>query len=96
MSLVHPTAIVDPEAEISTNVSIGPFSVIQSGVTIGSGCKIYNHVTITGNTKIGEKNIIHPYTAIGIPPQDISYGEEPTKLVIGDIYIYERNVHRKK
>lgn len=91
MSLVHSSAIVHPKAEISNDVSIGPFSVIQSGVSIGSGCKIHNHVTITGNTKIGKNNIIHPYTAIGIPPQDISYADEPTQLIIGDRNIFREN-----
>ena len=89
MSLVHSTSIVHPKAEISTDVSIGPFSVIQSGVSIDSGCKIHNHVTITGNTKIGKNNIIHPYTAIGIPPRDISYADEPTQLIIGDRNIFD-------
>ncbi len=91
MSLVHPSAIVHPTAKISADVSIGPFSVIQPNVIIGAGCKIHNHVTITGNTQIGKNNIIHPYTAIGIPPQDKSYADEPTKLIIGDRNIFREN-----
>jgi UDP-N-acetylglucosamine acyltransferase len=91
MSLVHPTAIVDTNAKIASDVIIGPFTVIESNVVIGSGCKIHNHVTITGNTKIGKNNIIHPYSAIGVPPQDISYADELTELVIGDRNVVREN-----
>ncbi len=91
MSGVHPTAIVDPRAKVSNNVSIGPYTVIDSNVVIASGCKIHNHVTITGNTKIGKNNTIHPYSAIGVPPQDISYSDEPTELIIGEGNIIREN-----
>lgn len=91
MSSVHPTAIIDPHAKISNDVSIGPYTLIEADVVIGPGCKIHNHVTITGHTKIGKDNIIHPYTAIGVPPQDISYSDEPTELIIGNRNIIREN-----
>ena len=88
---IHSTAIVDPKAVISSGVSIGAFSIIDENVQIGAGSKIHNHVTITGNTKLGKDNVVHPYSAIGIPPQDISYSDEPTKLIIGDRNIIREN-----
>lgn len=91
MPTVHPTAIVDANAKISSDVTIGAYTLINSDVVIGPGCKIHNHVTISGNTTIGENNTFHPYSAIGVPPQDISYADEPTKLIIGDRNVIREN-----
>jgi UDP-N-acetylglucosamine acyltransferase len=54
--MIHSTAIVDPNAKIADNVSIGPYSVIGPNVEIGSGCVIKSHVVINGPTKIGCNN----------------------------------------
>ena len=50
---IHPTAIIHPDADISENVSVGPFSIIDENVSIGKGTVIGNNVTITGRTTIG-------------------------------------------
>ncbi len=81
--MIHKTAIIDPKAEISSNVAIGPFSVIGPDVQIESGTVLHSHVNIVGNTKIGKNNQIYPFSSIGTPPQDLKYKGEKNSLVIG-------------
>tara|TARA_Y100000741_G_C18211319_1_gene541830 strand:+ start:236 stop:1021 length:786 start_codon:yes stop_codon:yes gene_type:complete len=81
--VIHKTAIIDPKAEISSNVAIGPFSVIGPDVKIESGTVLHSHVNIVGNTKIGKNNQIYPFSSIGTPPQDLKYKGEKNSLVIG-------------
>ncbi len=80
----HPTAIIHPKAEIGAGVTIGPYSIIGEGVQIGEDCEIMSHVVIEGITQIGKANRIFPYASLGLPPQDVKYAGEPTRLVVGD------------
>ena len=82
--MIHKTAIVDPNAKISSNVKIGPYSVIGSNVKINEGSEIQSHVSIMGNTIIGKNNKIYPFSSIGNDPQDLKFEGEETKLMIGD------------
>ena len=82
--MIHKTAIVDPKAKISSNVSIGAYSVIGSGVEIEENTTIDSHVSIIGNTKIGKNNKIYPFASIGNDPQDLKFDGEQTKLEIGN------------
>ncbi len=81
---IHPTAVVDPEAEIGPDVVIGPYCVIGRDVTIGAGCWLQNQVTICGPVKIGAGNRFHSFCSIGQQTQDLKYAGEPTYLEIGD------------
>lgn len=81
---IHPTAIVHPAAAIAEGVEIGPYSVIGEHVKIGKDTKIASHVLIEGWTTIGERNRIHSFTCVGTPPQDTSYKNEETYLIIGN------------
>lgn len=84
---IHASAIISEEAEIAENVVIGPFSIIQGKVKIGAGSTVEGHVSIGsryGVVEIGKENHFYPGAAIGGPPQDITYKNEPTRLVIGD------------
>ena len=82
--MIHKTAIIDIKTKISSNVSIGPYSVIGPDVEIGESTIIHSHVNISGHTKIGKKNKIYPFASIGNDPQDLKYNGEETKLIIGD------------
>ena len=82
--MIHETAIIDPKAKISSDVTIGPYCVIGPNVEIGKKSIIQSHVSILGNTKIGEKNNIYPFVSIGNDPQDLKFKGEQTKLEIGD------------
>ena len=82
--MIHETAIIDTKTKISSNVSIGPYSVIGPDVEIGESTIIHSHVNISGHTKIGKRNKIYPFASIGSDPQDLKYNGEETKLIIGD------------
>ena len=81
--MIHPTALVHPQATIGKDVSIGPYTVIEAGVTIGDRCVIAGHVHIEGETSIGPDARIGQFASIGGPPQDLSYRGEPTRVEIG-------------
>ena len=93
---IHPTAIVDPKAEIDSEVDIGPFCIIGKGVRIKKGSRLFSHVVVEGSTEIGEECIIHPFASIGLPPQDLKYKGENTRLVIGSNNIIREyvSIHR--
>jgi UDP-N-acetylglucosamine acyltransferase len=82
--MIHETAIIDTKTKISSNVSIGPYTVIGPDVEIGENTIIHSHVNIAGHTKIGKRNKIYPFASIGNDPQDLKYNGEKTKLIIGD------------
>ena len=84
MSKIHPTALVDPKAEIANDVEIGAYSIIGPDVKIDSGTQISAHVVIQGHTTIGKNNQIFQFNSLGAIPQDKKYKQEPTQLIIGD------------
>ena len=90
VNVIHPTAIIDPNARIAPTVDIGPWSVIGPDVEIDEGTWIGPHVVISGLTKIGKDNKIFQFASIGEVPQDKKFNGERTFLEIGD-----RNVIRE-
>ena len=81
---VHSTAIVDPDAKIGDDVTIGPFSIIEAGVSIGDRTTVGNNVTISSGTCIGKDCKIFHSASIGAIPQDLKYNNEETLLYIGE------------
>jgi UDP-N-acetylglucosamine acyltransferase len=84
VSLIHPTALVDPSAELDSSVSVGPYSIIGPHVKVGAGTTIGPHCVIEGHTTIGRDNRIFQFNSLGAIPQDKKYAGEPCELVIGD------------
>lgn len=82
--LIHATAIVDPNAELASDVSVGPYSIIGPNVKIGAGTVVGAHCVIDGYTTIGENNNFYRFCSIGGIPQDKKYNNEPTRLNIGN------------
>jgi UDP-N-acetylglucosamine acyltransferase len=89
---VHPTAVIDPEAEIGVDVTIGPYCVIGPAVVLGERCWLQNHVTLCGPTKIGAGNRFYAYCSIGQQSQDLKYAGEPTYLEIGHENVFREFV----
>jgi UDP-N-acetylglucosamine acyltransferase len=89
---IHPTAIVSPKAKIADDATVEAFSIIGPDVAIGSGTVVGPHVVIDGNTTIGANNRIFPFVSIGLAPQDITYVDEDTRVVIGNDNIIRENV----
>jgi len=81
--MIHPTAIIDPCAQIDANVTIGPYAIIKSDVHIGSGVSIGPYTTIEQYVTIGENCQIFQNAAIGCAPQDLKFHGEKTYLKIG-------------
>src|SRR6266481_393396 len=81
---IHPTAIIDPSAEIGGGTIVGPYCVIGAGVVLGPNGWLQHHVTLCGPMKAGEKNRFYAYCSIGQQTQDLKYRGEPTYLEIGD------------
>jgi UDP-N-acetylglucosamine acyltransferase len=93
---IHPTAVIDPQAEIDVDVAIGPYVVIEGPVKIKRGSRVMAHAYLTGWTEIGADNEIHPGAVIGAAPQDKAYKGEETYLRIGDHNIIREHaqIHR--
>lgn len=84
MPQIHPSAIVDPAAELDASVSVGPYAVIGPKVRIGAGTTVGAHCVIEGRTTIGRDNRIFQFASLGAIPQDKKYAGEDTALEIGD------------
>ncbi|MCP5516741.1 MAG: acyl-ACP--UDP-N-acetylglucosamine O-acyltransferase [Verrucomicrobiales bacterium] len=90
--MIHPSAIIDPEAELDPSVEVGPFAVIEAGVRLGAGCAVGPHVHLLGPALIGAGNRFHTGAVIGDAPQDLAYTPAPTGLVIGDQNVFREHV----
>ncbi len=88
--MIDARAVISPQAEIASNVTVGAFSIIGPDVAVGSGTWIGPHVVINGPTRIGIDNRIFQFASLGDAPQDKKYKGERTRLEIGD-----RNVFRE-
>lgn len=84
LSLIHPTAIVDPGADLDEGVEVGPFSIIGPRVRIGRGTRIGPHVVVRGPSDIGQDNRIYQFASVGEECQDKKYAGEETRLIMGD------------
>jgi UDP-N-acetylglucosamine acyltransferase len=90
--MIHPTAIVHAAARVDPSVAVGPFAVIDAHVSVGAGCRLGPHVYLTGHTEIGSGNRFYAGCVIGEAPQDLKYGEEATRLRIGDNNVFREHV----
>lgn len=90
-SLIHPTAIVSPEAQLAEDVRVGPYVVIEGKVTVGSGTVIHPHAHLMGTLSVGANNDIGTGVVLGGAPQHLAYRGEPTALVIGDGNIFREH-----
>ncbi len=84
MTSIHPSAVVDPAAEIGENVDIGPFCVVGADAKIGDGARLMSHVVIDGHTTVGSECTLFPFACIGTQTQDLKFRGAVTSVVIGD------------
>jgi UDP-N-acetylglucosamine acyltransferase len=94
--VIHASAIVSPEADVSDDVWIGPYCRVGPCVQIGKACRFESHVVVEGPAKIGEGNRFYPFATIGLDPQDLKFKGEETFLTIGNHNVFREyvNVHR--
>lgn len=94
--MIHPTAVIHPNAKLDPTVRVAPYAVIDEGVELGPNCVVGPHVYLTGLTKAGANNTFHASCIIGDSPQDLKYKNEPTRLRIGDNNVFREHstIHR--
>lgn len=88
---IHPTAIVEPTAELGSDVEIGPYAIVRARVRLGDRVRIGPHAVVTGPTEIGDDTRIFPFAALGDDPQDLKYKGEESRLVVGARNIFREN-----
>ncbi len=81
---IHPTAVVEPGAQVDPSCEVGPYAVVGAGVRLGPDNVIGPHAVITGRTTLGAGNRVFAHAVLGGIPQDLKYRGEPTSLEIGD------------
>ncbi|MFQ5895267.1 MAG: acyl-ACP--UDP-N-acetylglucosamine O-acyltransferase [Nitrospinota bacterium] len=84
MRRIHPTALVDPAAELAEDVEIGPYAIIGPGVRLGQGCWVGAHALLEGWTEVGSRTRIWPGALIGGEPQDLRYRGARSYVRIGE------------
>jgi len=83
ISFTHETAIVSSRAKIGSECYIGPFCTVGDAVALGERVRLDSHVVVDGKTSVGDDTRIFPFVSIGLAPQDLKYGGEPTATEIG-------------
>jgi UDP-N-acetylglucosamine acyltransferase len=91
-TVIHPTAIIHPKAQLGHRVRVGAYSVIGEGVSIGDDSNLQEHVSIRGNTTLGKAVQVFPFAVLGSEPQHLHYHQEPTLTEIGDRTIIRESV----
>lgn len=98
MAEIHPTSIVDPDAELASDVTVGPLCVIEAGVRLGSGTRLIGSVYLRGPLVVGKNNVMYPGVRLGFEPQDskIDLTHQGPGVVIGDDGLFREGstIHR--
>ena len=82
--MIHPSAIVEPGAQLGADVQLGPGAYVAGTVRLGDGCVLGPHAVVLGHTALGARCKVHAHAVIGDLPQDLSFGGEPSYVVVGD------------
>ena len=93
---IHPTAIIDPKAEIGEGVEIGPFCIVEAGTQIGAGSTLESNVIIKRGTSIGTNCRLMPHVILGGEPQDMKFKGEESFVRLGNNNILREmvTIHR--
>ena len=83
-SSIHPSAVIDPHAQLGEGVQVGPYCIVGAGVVLGDRCRLHGHVVLAGPTIIGADNEFYPFASLGQRSQDLKYTGEPTHLEVGN------------
>ena len=81
---IHPNAVIAAGAVVPASCTVGPFCTIGPEVVLGEDCTLISNVVLDGRTRIGARNVFHPFCAVGVAPQDLKYKGEPTAFEMGD------------
>jgi UDP-N-acetylglucosamine acyltransferase len=81
---VHPTAIVDPRAELGEGAEVGAYAVVGADVRIGAGSRVMPHAVLDGVTTLGSRCTVFPFASVGSRSQDLKFRGACTRVEIGD------------
>jgi UDP-N-acetylglucosamine acyltransferase len=85
MANIHPTAIIDPKAELAADVEVGPYAIIGPDVRIGEGTVVQSQAHLGGHTVIGKNCQVFPFACVGMKSQDLKYQDgDVTHVEVGD------------
>jgi len=90
--MIHPTAIVEPGAQLGVDVQLGPGAYVAGTVRLGDGCVLGPHAVVLGHTALGARCKVHAHAVIGDLPQDLSFKNEPSYVVVGDDCVFREGV----
>ena len=95
-SFAHPSAIVDPRADIGEGVLVGPYAIIGGRVSLGDGTQVGAHAVVDGPTRVGRRCRIFPSAMVGLIPQDLKFDGCESSVEIGDDNIIREfvTIHR--
>lgn len=92
MANIHPSSVIADTVTLEDDIEVGPFCHLSGNITLRSGCRLVSHIAMSGNTEVGKNAKIFPFASIGLAPQDMKYGGEETRLIIGDNCIIREGV----
>ena len=92
-AIIHPSSIIDPQADIADGVKIGPYCVVGPQVRLGRNVELVGHVNIAGNVSIGADCKLYPFVSMGHPPQDFKHKGGDVRIIVGERNIFRENVN---
>ena len=90
--MIHPTAILEPGAQLGVDVQIGPYAYVAATARLGDGCVLGPHAVVLEHTTLGARCRVHSGAVIGDLPQDLSFKNEPSFVVTGDDCVFREGV----
>jgi UDP-N-acetylglucosamine acyltransferase len=81
--LIHPTALIDPSAQLGAEVRVGPYAIIEAGCEVGDHCEIRAHAVLCPGTVLGTHNQVGYGAVLGAEPQDYAFTGTLSRVEIG-------------
>lgn len=81
---IHPTAVIDADAEVDSSAEVGPHVIIEAGVRVGPRCKLHGGAFLAAGAALGAEVQVYPYAVVGHHPQDLAWKNTPSYVTIGD------------
>jgi UDP-N-acetylglucosamine acyltransferase len=81
---IHPTALVDPKAELGADVEVGPYAFIGPNCIVGDGGVIQMRAVLEQNVRLGATVTVGIGSILGGAPQDLKFKGEDTTVEIGE------------
>src|SRR3954447_9653123 len=96
MPSIHPTAIVDPQAQLANDARVDAYAVIEGRVILGAGTHVKSHTILKGHTVTGANCVFGPSAFVGLDPQHLKFDGSETSLIIGDNVVIREgaSIHR--